>query len=217
MSKVEVEKKAKKITVHLFPGIHTKSPYKTIGRLVPHLKEAGFKNIIVHDYGYLLAILSYFRNKKIAEKFLPQIKEGDIAMGYSNGGAIIYYLAEMGSPLSGVVLIKPALNKNAALNSQVEWVHVYHTPGDMTVWLSHLLPFHIWGEQGRVGFVGNDFRYTQYDLLKEEPPLYDHFAFFKKENFKEWAPRIARRAWVEFKINILNRQSKKKPRAPIAR
>ena len=188
-------------TAHILHGIHVTDPSGSVGKLKPYFEEVGFEQVIVHSYGYIFALsilpnAARWKNPKIVEKILPQIEDGDIVVGHSNGGTVAWMLAERGAPFCGAVLINPALDADAALAPQVKWAQVYHNEGDGVVWWSKFLISHPWGEQGRVGYTGSRKGYTNFDTKTENPPATGHLGIFTKENFPIWAPRIASRAWI---------------------
>ena len=183
----------KQPTVHILHGIHVSQPYKSIGKLKLYFEKAGFNNVVVHKYGYAFAVLSRWKNPKRARKLFPLIENGDIVVGHSNGCTLIDMLTEMGAPISGAVLINPALDADKALASQVRWVHVYFNGGDSVVWWSKLLIAHPWGKQGKIGYTGEDSRYSNFDSSKEEPPVWGHSDIFKPKKISVWGPRIAKR------------------------
>ncbi len=186
-------------TVHILHGIHTSEPSGGVVKLLkPYFENAGFGDIIVHSYGYIFAVTTRRKNPEIVEEILPKIKPGDIIVGHSNGGTLAYMLAERGAPISGAVLINPALDANKALAKQVRWIHVYFNKDDGAVWWSRILFInHPWGEQGRVGYNGKpDVRYSNFDCQKESPPVFGHIDIFTKEKIVVWGPRIATRSWI---------------------
>ena len=187
-------------TVHILHGIHTSEPSGGVVKLLkPYFEKAGFGDVVVHSYGYVFAITTRWKNPQVVEEILPKIKNGDIVVGHSNGGTLAWMLAERGAPISGAVLINPALDANKALANQVRWVHVYFNQDDTAVWLSKmLLPFrHPWGEQGRIGYNGApDVRYSNFDCQKESPPVFGHMDIFNPDKIYAWGPRIATRAWI---------------------
>lgn len=179
-------------------GINVGNPEKSIGRLRPCFLEAGFKNVITEDYGFLPFGLAWARNNGIAEKMLPRIGEGDIIVAHSNGAVITKLLLEKGAKLSGVVLLDPALDRDTAMPAGVDWVHVYHAPGDMWVWIAKWIPNHPWGDQGMVGFTGSDPRYTNFSSGKKIPSLFVHSDFWDSDEATRWCSFVAKNTMDAF-------------------
>ena len=184
-------------TVHLIHGINVSDPMGNIGKLKPCFEEVGFKNVVVEDYGFLPFGLAWARNKSIARKLLKKMTPGDIVVAHSNGAAITYHLLEMGAQFSGVVLLNPALNHDLALTQGVEWVHVYFNENDHVVWLAKWIPAHIWGDQGRRGYTGNDPRYKNINTSKLAGALAgeEHSDYWADDKFPAWCPFMTRETW----------------------
>ena len=189
-------------TVHILHGIHVSEPAGGVGQLKSYFEKAGFDRVLVHSYGYIFVLpilpnAARWKNPKVVEEILPQIKSGDVIVGHSNGGTLARMLAERGAPISGAVLINPALDADAALAKQVRWIHVYFNKDDGVVWWSKIIISHPWGEQGRVGYDGEpDARYSNFDCAAEYPTISGHSDIFRPEKIYAWGPRIATRAWI---------------------
>ncbi len=147
---------------------------------------------MVEDYGFLPFGLAWARNGGIAEKMLPRIGVGDIIVAHSNGAVITKLLLEKGAKLSGVVLLDPALDRDTAMPKVVDWVHVYHSPSDMWVWIAKWIPNHPWGDQGMVGFTGSDSRYTNISTQKRMLSFTDHSDYWDDDEIASWCSLIAR-------------------------
>lgn len=184
-------------TVHLLHGFNVSDGGKaSIDRLIPHLRDKGFI-IREHDYGWrgLLGVL--FFNQSIAEELAEHIKEGDICIGHSNGCAIIYRTSLI-TPITGVVFINPALDVDLAANA--DWVHVYHNEDDLPVKIASKIWFVKWGQQGRIGYKGDQDYVTQFDCKHTHamPSVSGHSDIF---NYHSWRERISMNmavAWNEW-------------------
>lgn len=187
-------------TVHLVPGIHTSDPYENIGKLKVYFHDAGFEDVVVHSYGFLLFFLARFKNPGIAERMKKFVKPGDIIVGYSNGALIGKMIADDGIRLGGLVLINPAIDQDVRFPKNVPWIHVYYNDGDDMVALSSILPFHPWGDMGRVGYRGPwDGRVRKFNFGRGVPKTDGHSDIFDgREDVHIRGPQIssnARRAW----------------------
>ena len=153
--------------VHTIHGIHTSEGKKsTPATLVPLLEQAGHA-CYPHDYGYVFAITARFINQGIAKKYAPLIADGDIIIAHSNGCDIVRRMLKKGIKPEGIILLQPALDKDTEFPAGDYWIKVFHNDDDKIVWWSKWLPFrHPYGEMGKVGYVGNDPRVSNFDTLK---------------------------------------------------
>jgi pimeloyl-ACP methyl ester carboxylesterase len=153
------------VKVHLLSGINTFGIAQSLGLVAEKLFEVGFKKeeVIFHPYGFPIVFgTAWLRNKFIARRISKHIKPDDIVIGHSNGAALAWLIAEQGALFAGAILIDPALDAGKAIAKQVKWIHVFYNECDTVVNWSKWIPFHIWGDQGKVGYLGNDSRYIQH-------------------------------------------------------
>lgn len=144
-------------------------------RLAPCLYESGFQ-VKEADYGCMNILGATLCNRHIAHTLARTAPLGAIGVGHSNGCAILAQASlYIHNRMTGLVLINPALNTKTKFGSSVKFIHVYHAPSDAVVQLSSLLPFHIWGAMGRVGYKGDDPRVVNYEL-----PFKGHTGLFDK-------------------------------------
>ena len=85
-----------------------------------------------------------------------------IAIGHSNGCAVIERAARYGAKFKHVTLINPALDNDRVILG-AGTVNVWYSPHDVATLLAGFLPWHPWGSQGRDGYVGTDSRYKQFN------------------------------------------------------
>jgi hypothetical protein len=176
-------------TAHLVNGWNVSDGgANTVDKLKPYLNGIGLSTLD-HDYSFpgifpgLVQVR--FGNTRVAESVFRHAHRGDIGIGHSNGACILAQAALMGAPLTGLVLINPALDEDFIVAPQVKWIHVYHSHNDYAVWFAKLLRFrHPWGAMGRVGFKGTDPRYTNVDYTP-----FGHSDVF--QHLDGWGPRIA--------------------------
>ncbi len=180
--------------VHIMHGIHVSEPKGGVGKLEEYFHAGGFSEVVVHRYGHIFAFQTRWKNPKLAEQYCGEVLAGDIVVGHSNGCTLWWMISQMNAPIAGAILINPALDNDKALAPQVPWVDVYHNEGDSAVSLSRLLLWHPWGDQGKIGFTGDDPRYQNIDCGKSEPRVDGHSAIFKDENLHIWGPRIVENA-----------------------
>ena len=156
-------------------------------KLRPYFEYEGY-NVMEADYTWTGLIGVRLCNKKMASiianmsKGIPKL----VAVGHSNGCAILRKALEMGGRFDQLVFINPALNRKAKFGRGVNWVHVWHSRGDAAVTFARFLPKHAWGDMGSVGYKGKDPRVVNYD----------------KSDGKTWSVRSVRHSDV-FKPNKL--------------
>lgn len=118
------------------------------------------------DYGYINLLRVRLSNSNISStvRGMTRTDTYNIAIGHSNGCAILLEAARMGAPFRQMVFLNPALDADINLPIQVDKLHVFHNPTDKAVWLADRLLFHKWGDMGRDGYKGADARVKNYDL-----------------------------------------------------
>lgn len=132
-------------------------------KLRDSLEARGYE-VIEHDTKWsrslLFNLLSVrFGNRKRAEVLAQDIKEGDLLIGHSNGCCLIamacWLLAQLSDTIGvKVVMLNPALDKDAPLSKAISQALVFHTKSDKVVLSSKILLGHKWGECGKVGYHG---------------------------------------------------------------
>ena len=160
----------------LVHGFNVKDPTLSIERTSPNLADMGYTVLAFH-YGKADLVDVRWGNENIAYALLSQIHTikryvGDaeiIPVGHSNGCALIHRAGELqAEPLfTRQIYISPALNKKTKLAPMISRCDVLHNLGDTAVRFGSLIPFHIWGTMGRVGYKGDDIRYINHDCSKE--------------------------------------------------
>lgn len=141
---------------YLFHGFNVEDGgADTSDKLIPYAEAAGYKVIDI-DTGFMQRIRVRLCNDRLARVVARLVKPGSIAIGHSNGCALIHLATMHGAPFSQVAYINPALDRDLAPGPQVEKFHVWHSPSDPWVKLAQFIPFTIWGDMGAVGYQGKD-------------------------------------------------------------
>lgn len=178
---------AVRVIVVLVHGFNVEDPERTIGGLGKHLRDRGHD---VHKfcYGHAGFMDVRFANENISYALLSQLRSIKrlvpgvelVVIGHSNGCSLIHKAAELQEePLfTRAVYLSPALNNKAELPPLVTQCTVLHNAGDKVVSLGSLIPFHTWGNMGRVGYRGIDTRYENVDCSAS---ISGHSAWFKPE------------------------------------
>lgn len=181
----------KLIKCHLVHGFNVKDGGEdTIDRLLPYLEENKLV-VVQHDYGYLRIRGVLRKNKAIAAKIKNHLGCHDVAIGHSNGCAILVKSLQQGATLDKLILINPALDKRFEFPDSVNEIHVFHNKHDKAVvaakWLRKLVFWRnsfLWGEMGNTGYKGDDKRVTNHVLAK------GHSAVFSDKNIKAFSVMI---------------------------
>jgi hypothetical protein len=149
------------MTVYIAHGFNVRDP-----RLFFKLGQAfaaANHEVVEIDYGWTGLISARLAVAKHGAKLAEIAKPGDIAIGHSNGCALIQRALYEGAPLRQVIYVNPALHRKMHAPF-VERCDVYYTSDDLAVWFGkwvrRLSPLRLvgkqttWGEMGRVGYVG---------------------------------------------------------------
>lgn len=155
---------------HIIHGIHqSEGDISTPALIIPELIASGVSegDIIIHDYGYVTALTSRWKNKGRAKKIANNINTGDYIIAHSNGCDITRIMLEMGVRPAGVVLLQPALDENTEFADGDYWINVFFNEEDKaTLMAKYFLWFnHPYGAMGRYGYQGNDTRVRNFDTL----------------------------------------------------
>jgi pimeloyl-ACP methyl ester carboxylesterase len=182
-------------TIHLLHGIHTKPGSRRLQDLVPIVVEASGRPVVYHEYGDIWAIQTRWKNPGIARRLVKLIQPGDILVGHSNGAAIWMRALMEGAPARGLVLLNPALDDETdfSVAPHLEWIHVYYNDDDEWVpWAARApkwLLDPLWGDMGRDGYRGTDWRVLQTDCEHTigMPSLRGHGAILEPTAAYTWA------------------------------
>lgn len=185
----------------LLHGIHSKEGDNNMTALAPHLQKfVRDIPVVVHGYGFVGFWEARWSNKGVAEHLSKVVQHDDVLVTHSNGAAIAY-LAErdFGMVCKGVLNINPALDRD--LTTQCGFAHTIYSESDRAVYLSRFLPFHLWGDQGRVGYKGKmkpADRNTNASSSEWGAMAYQHHCgLFESSRVEFWAE------WVAAKIDEL--------------
>lgn len=121
----------------------------------------------------------------------------EVWITHSNGHALAYLAVnKYGARPDMIIAFNPALDHN--LTPDVQFVRVLYSKQDRWVDLAQYLPFHIWGNQGQIGYKGNHKGTVSFDV-KNFPNVmaYEgHCGAFESKRIYNWA------AWS--KVAIIN-------------
>lgn len=179
--------------IKLIHGIHSKEGNNNISRLAPYVKLFTKPEDVVElfEYGFMGFWKARWDNKKVAKRLAATCTEDEVWITHSNGAAIAYLaVTEYGAHPKGIVNINPALDR--CKTAPVPYVLTIHSKGDRAVWLSQWLPFHIWGDQGKVGYTGKEVNTTNVYATKVNglPNYEGHMGLFFQSHIFHWAKYI---------------------------
>ena len=176
-------------------GIRT-GPDSPVKHLIPFLSALYDTRYV--DYGYELAIETRPANPMIEGSIFPFIDDGDIAIGHSNGCAIIYDLIAMKAPLLGAIFINGALQTNIMCPSWMKFMDVYWNQDDDVTEVARIgeeigIYPRDWGQLGHSGYSGTDPKITSIDCGRTSgmPVVSGHSDFFN--HLAEWGPFLVSR------------------------
>jgi len=183
--------------VVLIHGVRFKKADRdNLRRVATAFRATGFC-VALPTYGYLPAFLVglfQWLDRRIAESMSGFIQHGDILLGHSNGGTLVYLISK-------IVKIKGAILVNAALDvdkiPDADFVHVYYNSGDVLTRLSSVVPWHPWGNMGGEGYKGSDPRVVNVDQGNPPaglPPLNGHSDIFTHGKVRPWSRYMAEQA-----------------------
>lgn len=188
--------------IHLIHGIHATRGGNT-AKLAIYLRAMGHE-VEVHSYGYAFASTSAlpgwtdYLNRDRAEKCAKRIKDGDSIVCHSNGAAVTYLIQEPPlRTLKNVVLIQPALDRDAVFHNTERVLCIYNEQDDV-VGLSSILPGNYWGAMGKLGPDDSHHNMEKWNALAPPHglmPYGGHIDLFKKASIAAWATTIG--SWLK--------------------
>lgn len=178
----------------------------SVGKLRPFFANIGIPYLLV-DYGFFDLIKTYTSNKKVAKRLADSIRTAKISnpdnkivvVGHSNGCAIIYLACKhYDAPIDKAVFINPALDSDIIRPTTLKSLDVWYSPSDKPVKWARLLPWHIWGDMGRVGYTGvKDSMIRCFNKENDYPVVSDeHSDAFAMEDIPFYGPLIVKESLV---------------------
>lgn len=171
----------------------------SIGRLLPFF-DRDDDTAIMHAYGWVGLIRLRWRNAKVTRRILPEVQDGDVLIGHSNGCLICWELVEAGARPGLVICVQPAMRRDTDWPPHVPVLCLYNKR-DWAVTLGRVWgrlvsvanPFkgmHGWGSAGRHGFTAGQSHVENWDTDIEPTPARGHSAVFHPPCLRWWAPRL---------------------------
>ena len=141
------------------PGILS-SGKTSIGKLIPYFERAGYlAELVGVPWGFY--IIPLLTRRASARKVAARAKElADagytvVAVGHSNGCAIIARATEIGAPLDALVFFNAALEQSVRIGKQVRFVLNGYVPSDTVLKIAAVVPQPFWGNLGQANWKPN--------------------------------------------------------------
>lgn len=137
-------------------------------------------------------------------------------VAHSNGAAIAYIasqnrtdeheIVQPGAHFDSVVLVNPALDRDAHFGPNTRQIFCLHTPWDLATRASTILPFHWWGDAGALGLDLHDPREVNVDTSTNKLyPVRSHNGLMSLENLSGyWEEEVQRLALARPVWNTAN-------------
>lgn len=191
--------------IRIIHGIHYREESSNVAAFAPVLQKIIPNALVsVFSYGFMGFWAARFQNLAIAKRLAfarsNTMGEREVWITHSNGAAIAYLATKvLGAKPDMIINFNPALDRwRVAPVSQVETIH---SDQDRWVDLSRFLPFHLWGDQGKVGIAKTPYHavehlnYCCHNATKFGPGMAykDHTGAFTANRREAWAYFIAQR------------------------
>jgi hypothetical protein len=191
-----IENTPKKPRVVLIHGIYVREGASHIRQLQPHFEAAGFE-VVVFEYGFVTALLTYFLNPGIARRLAELVRPDDHLVCHSNGAAIAWLaMKKHGMRCLKASLIAPALDDDKIMAGGR--TDVYHNRCDHVVVFARLFIGHAWGSMGRDGCTtAEGWRMGMHNIDVADhaglPQICGHLEYFEPHILPRLGPWLVRR------------------------
>lgn len=146
------------------------------------------------DYGWMFLLGVAIGSRLLARVMSGIVEHGDLAIGHSNGCALLHRAAWRGAPFRAMAYINPVLDRDIELAPQIEHCDVWHSPSDAPVKWARFIPFSPWGDMGAKGYTGTDKRYRNFNKQADFTlSSKTHSDVFREGMMHCFAPRIIKR------------------------
>lgn len=190
-------------SIRMIHGIHSPEGNNNMSAFRPYVINASPEKTIVrlYQYGFMGFWRARWDNDRIAQNLADvaarETRKDDppeVWLTHSNGAALAYLAVEKyGARPVMIVNVNPALDRD--LSARIARVETIHSPGDRAVYVSRFLPFHIWGDQGKVGYRGAQRNTKNHDVRNfEDTVMYyeGHSDLFSSLRAQAWADFIVK-------------------------
>ena len=190
--------------VRYIHGIHSKEGDNNMTALHRAMVDGGRMPAARHElfeYGFMGFWQARWLNNDVARDLSVTSKLGrkhderELWVTHSNGAAVAYLAVErFGAQPDMIINFNPALDRG--LTAGVPRVETIFSGQDRWVDLAQWLPWHVWGDQGRVGYRGGLKNTLSHDAGSFSGPMayQDHLGAFDPKRISAWATFVALRA-----------------------
>jgi len=178
--------------VVLIHGIHAKEGDNNMSELAPYIqRDLPGVEVDLYQYGFMGFWQARWQNDDIAAELADYLSEEEafVIIDHSNGGCITDLSCERyGLRPQGIVHINPALDRWRTAR-MANWVLTIHSEQDRWVNLSQWLPFHRWGDQGKVGYKGDAKNTVSLNASKQSGIMAygGHCDLFSRKRISDWS------------------------------
>lgn len=166
--------------VRLIHGIHEKEGDNNMSQFAPYVRKAfPGAQVSLFEYGFMGFWAARWENDGVARDLAAMSKldrgaRREVWITHSNGAAIAYLAVEEHGAFPDMIInVNPALDR--WLTPAVPAVEVAYSEQDRAVDVSQWLPFHLWGDQGKVGYKGRLLNTISHNATKIGGPMsYKH-------------------------------------------
>lgn len=181
--------------IRLIHGIHSPEGDHSMLALFPHMQAAapGAK-VHMFEYGFMGFWKARWANDRVARNLAAVCTPGEVWVTHSNGAAIAFIATHThGAAPAMIVNINPALDRKLA--ARCLNIETIHSEGDRAVYWSQFLPFHLWGDQGKVGYQGDDTTVINHNASRigGRMAYNGHMGLFDPVRIRDWSYFIANR------------------------
>lgn len=179
----------------LIHGIHSPEGNNNMSALHPVLQKAAPKaHVVLFEYGFMGFWKARWANDRVARNLAAVCTPGEVWITHSNGAAVAYLAThQYGAEPAMIVNINPALDRDLAAKCPL--IETIHSDGDRAVYWSQFLPFHLWGDQGKVGYRGNARHVINHNASRigGRMAYKGHMDLFDSVRIRDWSFFIANR------------------------
>lgn len=161
------------MTVFIVHGFNSRKHAIWMASLGEALEAAGL-DVVSANYGHTNLKTVGRKTRDAARHLAASAREGDCAIGFSNGCPVIDLALDMGAPLKRIMWINPALEPDVVIAPWVTRLDVFYAPDDGVVGWGDLWrrynPARLvgwsspWGVMGRTGYQGDFARAHNWNL-----------------------------------------------------
>jgi len=179
-------------TAHFIHGAYDSDGQRFVDWLAPYFVERGYHSDTSFDYGWTGIFSALLFNQRWSRLLAGRVRKRDVGVGHSNGALILKEAADLGALFDTLILLNPSLDRGTTFAPHIRNIYVFHAPSEWPTRIARYLPFHPWGDMGRVGYRGRDPRVIN---INAESPLNPSFRVTGHTGYEKhpefWGPEIA--------------------------